>query len=49
MREWDLPRQAAELAEAKAAHDKPENRVVRDGMAFCKACDRLWDEMVHGC
>lgn len=49
MREWDLPRMAAELAAEKAKHDKPENRVVRDGVAYCGACGRLWDTLVHGC
>jgi hypothetical protein len=49
MREWDLPRQAAELAEAKAAHDNPENRVIREGRAICKWCGLGWECMVHGC
>lgn len=49
MREWDLPRQAAELHQMKAAHDKPENRVVHDGEAICRVCRGPWDELVHGC
>lgn len=49
MKEWDLPKQAAELAEAKARHDKPENRVVRNGVAVCSKCGLRWDNLVHGC
>ncbi|MGB8407149.1 MAG: hypothetical protein WCE30_24120 [Mycobacterium sp.] len=49
MREWDLLRQAKELAQAKATYDKPENRVVRDGKAICRSCGQDWDRLVHGC
>ena len=49
MREWDLPRQAAELAAAKAKYDKPENRVIRPGGATCGKCGYDWDALVHGC
>ncbi|MGJ6127133.1 hypothetical protein QN239_31600 [Mycolicibacterium sp. Y3] len=44
-----MPRQAAELAAAKEQHDKPENRVVRDGIAICRQCGLGWDNLVHGC
>lgn len=49
MREWDLPREADELAQTKAAHDKPENRVIRDGKAICRRCGQDWERLVHGC
>lgn len=49
MREWDLPRQSEELARAKEAHDKPENRIIRNGKAICRACGQAWDRLVHGC
>jgi len=49
MYEWDLPRQADELAEAKAKHDKPENKVVRDGRGLCRRCGGDWNRLVHGC
>lgn len=48
-REWDLPRDAARLAEMKAEYDKPELLVVRDGKRICRACGYDWDTLVHGC
>jgi hypothetical protein len=39
----------AQIAADKRVHDKPENRVVRDGQAVCKRCGRDWDSLVHGC
>ena len=50
MREWDLPRDASELAAAKLTYDRPENKVVRpDGTEYCRRCGRDWADFVHGC
>lgn len=37
------------LAEMKALHDKPANRVVREGKTICRACGYDWDRYTHGC
>lgn len=50
MREWDLPRQATELAAAKLIYDREQSRVTRpDGTEYCARCGRSWADFVHGC
>ncbi len=40
---------ARQLVADKLAYDKPENRVVVNGEAICRACGYNWDRLVHGC
>lgn len=48
--EWDLPRQAGQLAAAKMVDDREQNKVVReDGTAICRRCGLDWDKYVHAC
>jgi len=50
VREWDLPRQASELAAANMTDDKPWNKVEHvDGTAICRRCALSWNDYVHGC
>lgn len=50
MREWDLPRQATELAAAKSVFDRHWNRIeLPDGTVICRRCGLDWETYVHGC